>query len=149
MCSPKFDQEQARVSSFTLKQRGSLQEYIAEFTRLILQVPELEHSRAVLFTNGVHSEFKQDVLREHPTCLSRVVQAALLVAQASFSETSTTTGRQEMRCNIPVERRRWPLKLTPEEKDKLLEERKCFACGKLGHMAREYTEQRYPNAFHQ
>ena len=54
MYSPKFDQEQARVSLFTLKQRGSLQEYIAEFTRLSLQVPELdEYSRAVLFTNGL------------------------------------------------------------------------------------------------
>ena len=95
MYSPKFDQEQARVSLFTLKQRGSLQEYIAEFTRLSLQVPELdEHSRAVLLTNGLHSEFKQEVLREHPTCLSGAVQAALLVTQASFSETSIITGRR-------------------------------------------------------
>ena len=45
MHSPKFDQGQAKVSLFTLKQRGSLQEYIAEFTRLSLQAPELdEHS---------------------------------------------------------------------------------------------------------
>ena len=150
MYSPKFDQEQARVSLFTLKQRGSLQEYIAEFTRLSLQVPELdEHSRAVLFTNGLHSKFKQEVLREHPTCLSGAVQAALLVAQASFSETSTTTGRRQMRRNIPVERRRWPSKLTPEEREKLSGERRCFACWKLGHMARECTEQRYPNALRQ
>ena len=53
MYSSIFDQELARVGLFTLKQRGSLQEHIAELTRLSLQVPELdEHSRAVLFTNG-------------------------------------------------------------------------------------------------
>ena len=95
----------------------------------------------------LHSEFKQEVLRGHPTCLSGAAQAALLVAQASFSETSTTTGRREMRRNIPVERRRWPSKLMPEEREKLSGERRCFACRKLGHMARECTEQRYPNAF--
>ena len=150
MYSPKFDQEQARVSLFTLKQCGSLQEYIAEFTRLSLQVPELdEHSRAVLFTNRLHSVFKQEVLREHPTCLSGAVQAALLVAQASFSETSITTGRRKMRSNIPVDGRRWPSKLTHEKREKLSGKRRYFACRKLGHMARECTEQRYPNALRQ
>lgn len=147
---PKFDQEQARVGLFTLKQRGSIQAYIADFTRLSLQVPELDElSRAVMFTNGLHSDFRQEVLKEHPTCLSGAVQAALLVDQSRLPDASAPPGKREMRRNVPVERRRWPSKLTPEEREQLARERRCFACRKPGHMARECSEQMHPNALRQ
>ena len=54
-----------------------------------------------------------------------------------------------MRRDIPVERRRWPSKLTPEEGEKVSGERTCFLYRKMGHMAQECTEQRLPNAARQ
>ena len=39
---PTHDQERARLGMFPACQRGSLETYITEFTRLSLQVPELD-----------------------------------------------------------------------------------------------------------
>ena len=82
---PRFDSEQARLSLFSLKQFRDVDHFTSEFTRLSLQIPELhEHTRALLFVNGLRPEIRQAVLREHPDTSSRAIQAALTAEQARF-----------------------------------------------------------------
>ena len=55
---PTHDQERARLGVFSACQRGSLETYITEFTRLNLQVPELDELyRSFLFANRLSREF--------------------------------------------------------------------------------------------
>ena len=47
---PRFNSEQARLSLFALKQFRNVDHFTSEFTRLSLQVPELDdHTRALLY----------------------------------------------------------------------------------------------------
>ena len=74
---PIFNPEQIRLCLFSLQERGTLDDYIREFPRLSLQVPDLdEHSRAVLFVNGLSSKLRGQVLKEHPSTLDEAIKAS-------------------------------------------------------------------------
>ena len=67
--------------SFPLSQTESmsLDEYITEFRRLSLGVPELDQrSHALLFTVGLSLSFRSEVMCDHPSTLSDAIQAARL-----------------------------------------------------------------------
>ena len=83
---PLQSEEEDRLSLFSLRQVGSLEEYIQDFTRLSLSVAGLdEHSRAVLFVKGLQSDLQADALREHPRNLSDALVAARMARrQLSF-----------------------------------------------------------------
>ena len=71
------DKEQARNGLFSVQQCGELDSYVNEFSRLSLQVPELdEHSRAVLFAKGLANKLRSEVLREYPQNLAHAIWAA-------------------------------------------------------------------------
>ena len=130
---PRHSDEQNRLSLFGARCHGSIESYITEFNRLSLQVPELdEHSKAVLFANGLRGYARCEVLKEHPTSLSKVIQAALTVSAerqsrfrplASENLNARTTGR--------------PGRLTEEERDRLRRTGGCFFCRQPGHLARD------------
>lgn len=130
---PRYSKELARLKLFSVSCQGSIDTYISEFTRWSLQVPELdEHSRALLFVHGLRGNMRSEVLKEHPTTLSRAIEAALSVSA------------DDPHRPIPEYWRR--AKLSPEEREKLRSERGCFACRQPGHMARNCPQSvQHPN----
>ena len=76
---PVEAEEEFRLALYSLCQTDSmsLEEYVSEFTRLSLGIPDLdEPSRALLFTRGLSSHLNSEVMREHPRTLSDAIRAA-------------------------------------------------------------------------
>ena len=74
---PRHNEETSRMGLISAAQRGSLDAYIAAFTRLSLQVPEIDHhTRALLFVRGLVPHIQRQVMREHPRTLEQAVMAA-------------------------------------------------------------------------
>lgn len=135
---PRFDEEQVRLRLFSISCQESIDSYISSFSRLSLQVPELdERCRALLFVNGLRGRLKGQVLREHPTTLSKAVQAALTVAAEDQSFRRSTSEAWK-----PGSAR-----LTADERERLRSERACFRCRRPGHLAHECPRNAtHPNA---
>ena len=137
---PMFDPEQIRLCLFSLQQRGTLDDYIREFSRLSLQVPDLdEHSRAVLFVNGLSSELRGPVLKEHPSTLGEAIKA---------SKAAERCGQMSERWTEVRPRPRSPRRsqLTADDRNRMRQEGRCFACRRFGHIARNCSRsQPSPN----
>ena len=76
---PVEAEEEFRLALFSLCQTDSmsLEEYVSEFTRLSLGIPDLdERFRALLFTRGLSNHLNSEVMREHPRTLSDAIRAA-------------------------------------------------------------------------
>ena len=81
---PRHNEETSRMGLISAAQRGSLDAYIAAFTRLRLQVPEIDHhTRALLFVRGLVPHIQRQVMCEHPRTLEQAVMAANTVEQSS------------------------------------------------------------------
>ena len=64
---PLDAEEDNRLALFSIHQKGSLDEYIRDFTQLSLPVLDLdEHSRALMFVRGLADNLRIDAMREHP-----------------------------------------------------------------------------------
>ena len=138
---PVYDREQARIDLFALHQDETLDEYINKFSRLSLQVPELDdHSRAILFTRGLAQGLSGEVLREHPQHLAQAIRAAvsadqsMRLAQASYAKAVRAPGHQRRQPGP------WSSQPTPsggrEPREPEGRSRLCFTCRKPDHIAR-------------
>ena len=138
---PHYDGERVRLDMFSIQQRGSIESYVTEFSRLSLQVPELDElSRALLFVKGLHGNMRTLVVKEHPTILSAAVQAALAVASDSrFQRTPPLATAPGF---APPSGSRKLTKLSPEERETLRAQGGCFACRRPGHMAQNCPQHR-------
>lgn len=136
---PHYSDEQNRLNLFGVRQQGNIEAYITVFNRLSLQVPELdEHSRALMFVNGLRGNVKREVLKEHPTTLSKAIQAALTVAAESRHQPVSTDSPNYIRR---------PTRLSSEDRNRLMNVGGCFACRQRGHLARDCPRvQHHPNA---
>ena len=82
---PLNKEEESRLSLFALAQSGSLNDYIQEFTRLSLNISNLDqHSLALWFIQGLSENLRVDAMREHPHTLSEAIYAAR-VAQRNLA----------------------------------------------------------------
>ena len=134
MYGPLHHQERVRLDLFAVRQHSSLESYVTEFSRLSLQVPEIDElTRGLLLVNGLHPSGKTRVLREHPTDLSQAIRSA----QTADQQPNPTQHRSQ-----PVR----PQRLTPEERRHLSRQGGCFACRKPGHLARDCPSNQHPNA---
>jgi len=144
---PLFDTEQARIDLFAVKQQGEIDLYITDFSRLSLQVPQLDdHSRAILFTNGLIPELRGRVLQEHPLNLDDAIRAARAAQRSCSLLRNQNQGWSEVKPRSRVQARKDSniTKLTSEERERMREQGRCFACRKVGHLARD-CHQAYPN----
>jgi len=139
---PIFDREQVRLDLFAATQRKDLDSYVTEFSRLSLQLPELDdHSRALLFTNGLAAELRAEVLKEHPTTLDQAIRAAR-TAERSLSDGAASPWTEVRPRTRGPPRTAAPLrKLTDGDRDRLRKEGRCFACRRLGHLAKDCNQQ--------
>jgi len=148
---PLDAEEDSRLAFFSIIQKGGLDEYIREFTRLSLNVSDLDqHSRALLFVRGLSDSLRADAMREHPKTVSEAIRAA---RTARRNDGLTTRNDRTVRndpgkrvnetSSQPPKGRRE--KLSDEERSKLLREGRCFKCRSSGHVARNCPENS-PNA---
>ena len=95
---PRHNEEILRMGLISAAQHGSLDAYIAAFTRLSLQVPEIDHhTRALLFVRGPVPHIQRQVMREHPRTLEQAVMAANTVEQSSGPPASGPPASRESR----------------------------------------------------
>ena len=125
---PHFNEEQVRLQLFSVKCRFSMDTYISEFSMLNLQIPELDdHSWTCLFVNG---PAKSQVLKEHPRTPAAAIQAALMVQQDG-QRGQFSTPEQRGQFSIPLQ------KLTPADRQQLMQQHACFRCRHVNHLARD------------
>jgi len=156
---PLQAEEDNRLALFALTQRNSLEEYVRQFSRLSLCVPDVDnHSCALLFVRGLQNELRVEALREHPHTLSEAIRAAraarrqeYLKRESTSSQTSrsNTFARTQRSSNASVLPRR--SKLSDEERSQFLREGRCFKCREVGHLSKDCPEhtKNNPNAVRQ
>ena len=149
------DKGQARNGLFSVPQCGELDSYVNDFSRLSLQVPELdEHSRAVLFAKGLANKLKSEVLREHPQNLAQAIRAALTAEQLLRLVDSDKTSHSQLHGVhpaplgqpgsirfLPASRQ---ISKDPGERESR-QERLCFIRHNTGHIAR-FRDKRRPES---
>ena len=132
---PLHEAEDARMQLFSVAQRGRcLDEYVGEFTRQSLRVPELdEHSRALLFARGLDDKLRVLALREHPTTLASAIRSA---------RSARYTAVQDGPFLRTIGKRFNPL--SEDDRQRLQREGRCFSCRRVGHLSRD-CPNKHPN----
>ena len=149
---PLDAEEENRLSLFSLTQEGPLDGYIREFSRLSLNVSDLDqHSRALLFVRGLSDSLRYDAMREHPKTLSDAIRAARAARQNVLQASGSRHGCRNRRtlATEGAERTQRRLRLGEEERAKLLREGRCFKCRNVGHLCKDCPENSDPNATRQ
>ena len=137
---PRHNDETSRMGLISAAQHGSRDAYIAAFTRLSLQKPEIDHhTRELLFFRGLVPHIQRQVMREHQRTLKQAVMAANTVEQASGPPPSGPPASRESR-SMPSFRGQGLRKLTDQERVQLRAKGHCFACRKPGRLPKDCTE---------
>lgn len=141
-----------------LKQTGSVANFVREFRTLALQIPDLSTAEKLRrFLAGLKPRVRMEVDLRNPATLDEAVTLAEriddLTFQASRRADSSRSSRSSfatsftsqhsaapmdlsaMRVSSNVQPQRGLAKLTPEEREKLRIEHKCFRCRQVGHIA--------------
>jgi hypothetical protein len=144
-----------------LTQTNSVAEYAFEFQKNLLQIKGMD-TKTILFkfVNGLQSAIKAQVMLRNPKTLTEAIEAATVVDQTLFASyynkvntfnknsnnnnkgkfpprppsqptTSESTQSAPMEINTMNP---WLKKLTPQEKQQLKKEGKCFQCRQPGHL---------------
>ena len=132
-------------------QRGRLDDYVQDFSRLSLNVTALdEHSRALFFVPGTYLFFlRTNAMREHPRTLSEAIRAAQTARQnavltrprigwesrngRSLDTADNVASTEQLVSSQRFDRQ----KLTDEEREKLMRESRCFRCRSTGHLSKD------------
>ena len=137
----------ALISSYC--QTESLEHYIAEFSRRSLMVPELdEHTRAMLFVEGMSDRVRFTAMREHPTNMTKAIRAARLsrLSGRGAADESGLRGRRRTgrRPDRPADWSPAGRSGSPADNSRGVcswyADLVCFNCCKPGHIARNCPE---------
>ena len=144
---PVHDQERCRLNLFALRQASTLSAYVTDFTRLSLQVPDLDElSRTLLFVKGLRYNLKRQVMLIHPQNLEHAIRSAQTAEQLTnmVQDSDAKKPSSSSWSPQPLQSSEAKLsKLTEQEREELRRTGGCFACRKPGHLARECKA--YPN----
>ena len=141
---PVHDQERCRLNLFALRQASTLSVYVTDFTRLSLQVPDLDElSRTLLFVKGLRYNLKRQVMLIHPQNLEHAIRSAQTAEQLTNMVQDSDAKKPSSSSWSPQSSEAKLFKLTEQEREELRRRGGCFACGKPGHLARE--SKAYPN----
>ena len=152
--STPYEDEQLSRQLVRCKQAGSLRDYVTEFTGLCLRVNSVgELTKTTLFIEGLSDAVVQrEVCREHPKSLQEAIRAALTAMQL-LEKTASTPGipTEEERSGVHALQRSLPMnqprpRLSLSERLRLIREKRCFICKKVGHQAAVCHQN--PNASH-
>ena len=140
---PIHDQKHVRLDLFSIKQHSTLEAYITEFSRLSLQVPELDElSRGLLFTSGLRPELKQEVLRDHPSLLDHAIRSAQAARHARIITSQHSSSSHQplgkFRKSPDAGRSFAQVAATREHPEVI-----CYNWKKPGHLAKQC--QQHPN----
>lgn len=145
---PLQEGENHRLALFSISQNGSLDAYIRDFSCQSLCVPELdEHTRALLFVQGLRENTRGEALRQHPKTLSEAIRAARIANHYSLLKTRPERknvqfkGRQEANSEASTRTYQRRGKLTDSERFQLMKEGRCFKCRASGHLAKDCPER--------
>ena len=98
---PVHDQERCRLNLFALRQASTLSAYVTDFTRLSLQVPDLDElSRTLLFVKGLRYNLKRQVILIHPQNLEQGIRSAQTAEQQQRIKTPRSRCRRRGRHNL-------------------------------------------------
>ena len=166
--SPEHEDAMKRLSLLRTRQTGSLEDYITEFGRQSLLSRSMDElTKTIVFTEGLDNNLRQAVRREYPKSLQAAIRAARtasdvmdpLLPQVVSSPVSSLphgacTSSEHSGGEVGVARAENSLpRLSSREKERLLRERRCFACKRQGHIARDCraftSSARHPNGSRQ
>lgn len=151
-------EERARAQLFKLRQTTDLQDYVRQFDELSLQIAGLdEGTKLYLFINGLRPELRREVQPRQPKSYMEAVNLADGYDQVL--QAGTTYGDATARATLPapmeldatdggddnelayMQPRRRP---QPQQRrreagtmDARGETRRCFTCGRVGHLMRD------------
>ena len=147
--------EDARYRRALLKARqdGGIEDYniIAKFRRLCLDCRQVDDlTCTMIFIDGLSSDIRSSVMREHPNTLQTAIRAArtaaeLLSEQGPSASVPTATS-EDLNAAWSAE---YVGTISPQERRKLYLEGRCFRCRKLGHIARYCKARQSKNAYRQ
>ena len=132
--SEKLQKRRAMDDLESLRQKGTVREYTAEFQRIVIELPDLEEEYVrYRYVLGLDPEIQQAVEQQLPTTLDRAIELASL---ADSIARRIVNGRGSGRPTVarPV-RERPVVQATPMELGALATERKCYNCNEVGHIA--------------
>ena len=115
----------------SLRQSGTVRDYTAEFQAIVIELPDLDEEYVrYRYVLGLNPSIQQPVEQQ---TLDRAIELANL---ADCIARRIVTGRGSERAAIakPV-RERPSSQATPMELGAISTERKCYNCGKVGHIA--------------
>lgn len=139
--APGHERERARYQFLRARQTGSLEDYIAEFSRLCLSVRDVDElTKTLVFVEGLSSSLRLAVKREHPSSLQSAVRAARTAQELSGegSLCGSALSVESARVSSLSARK----KVRPWYNQRSYGGgRRCFGCGELGHFVRECPRQ--------
>ena len=82
---PAHEREQSRIAMFRLKQTGSLQQYIAQFTATSLAVTDCDElTKTLLFVEGLQKELGERVRQKFPQSVQEAVRLAQVISDCMW-----------------------------------------------------------------
>ena len=152
--SMKHDEERNRLLLVRARQKGTLEEYSSQFSSLCLLARDVDElTKVALFTEGLadHS-LRKEVRKMSPSSLSEVIRVSQTLADTEllgqpFAAPPHNLAHSEL---AQVSREAGPprqRRLDPEERWRLMAERRCFQRREVGHIAKDCKSiiRDYPN----
>jgi hypothetical protein len=134
-----------------LKQTGSVANFVKEFRTLALQIPDLSAAEKLRrFLSGLKSRVRMEVDLRNPATVEEAVTLAERIDDLTYQASRRSPGSSSF--SVAAQDSRPPMdlssmslnntrrpnkfsKLTPEEREKLRRENRCFYCREVGHSA--------------
>jgi hypothetical protein len=144
---PADFQEHLRHQLYSLKQKGSLDDYTAEFRNLIGQVERMDDlTQVMLYTAGLVANTGLYVRSKHPATLEVAIREAttydsIINSHKTLSATANSSVFLESSSRVELNTanmRRQPSR----SRDELFRAGLCFRCGQEGHISRNCPARR-------